>query len=932
MPKLPDWTNVSAPPIRESGRPVASYGTDAIGAGVRSLGAGLGRLSNSVIDIQARAKKEDSKYDDRIATAKADAHRIKREADFEEYMAANPDLSEQHEYNYRLHSKAVLEEASPLLPKDDRLRQLWMLRQNNITERQASQIRGQTVARERDSMLARDVEELNNLKRVPLTATPEQRAERIATAKGLIGSMVDAGLIKDTQAVNTFEAWRNGYVTRYFQTLSPRQAVEELGVATPGSFRRSLKGSESSRDPSRVNQFGFAGLYQFGAPRLKTLGLYKPSSFESMTGWSKSGRNARGKWSGTFNIPGFPDVKTMSDFLANPAAQEKAGDIHFSEIDSQIKQRGLDKYIGQTVDGVKITREGIHGMAHLGGIAGAERFLSGKGNARDANKTSLRDYAKKFGSTKANPMAAYLSPRQRQIIVGNANRQIRNEVKPIVDMVLNSQSAALNAGVPYAGPPVTQEQVNIAHGGGIAAASKWQQYVNNEAVSKQIETAGNKSNAELDVLAKAGEGLKSSGGINQAANIKLGEVINTAVTRIKTARESDFGGQAIRMHPQVRELHQGFIAAVATNDPEQIRSASSALYSGLQAARREWGVTSTNLLPKAMVEKRTAEIKDALAKGGYKSLAKEIVLSKQIWGENFYQVWNELARTSDIPKGALVAATIPMDDPANEKIINDIVEASVNAAAYRKGRDKTEEGTIKTAVETKFREFSLTLGKDSRVARNAYKEAITALAFKYSDKEVGKQQGGSMDPTSAVNAAFGAVIGNHYHYVGQGMRIPKSTPYVANEEEGASLVRGLNKLITKDELDNLRHSIVIGSDKPGLTKDFTWAEYRDSIAKNGKWFTLDDNSGFVMKTLSNGLYKPVMMYGADNTPVPFVISAKDSEYAPMFNMPKVATKTELLSPRAAGEAARQSGQPWLEKTLRDKREKALKNTPAQGVE
>jgi hypothetical protein len=25
-----------------------------------------------------------------------------------------------------------------------------------------------------------------------------------------------------------------------------------------------------------MNEFGFAGLYQFGAPRLETLGVYKP--------------------------------------------------------------------------------------------------------------------------------------------------------------------------------------------------------------------------------------------------------------------------------------------------------------------------------------------------------------------------------------------------------------------------------------------------------------------------------------------------------------------------------------------------------------------------------------------------------------------------------------------------------------------------------
>jgi hypothetical protein len=57
-------------------------------------------------------------------------------------------------------------------------------------------------------------------------------------------------------------------------------------------------------------------------------------------------------------------------------AQIDAERWHFGDIQNRISNAGLEKYIGQTIGGVKITRDGMVAMAHLGGFGGMRQFLS----------------------------------------------------------------------------------------------------------------------------------------------------------------------------------------------------------------------------------------------------------------------------------------------------------------------------------------------------------------------------------------------------------------------------------------------------------------------------------------------------------------------------------------------------------------------------
>ncbi|MCA1831233.1 MAG: hypothetical protein LC750_00535 [Actinobacteria bacterium] len=196
------------------------------------------------------------------------------------------------------------------------------------------------------------------------------------------------------------------------RTIRQLPQADQVRILATGNLDARLVQSESGGDPTVVNKLGYAGAYQFGAPRLAALGVYTPGSGENLAGWSKTPKDAPGKWTGTFSIPGFPEVKTLNDFLANPDAQKAAYGLHQQRTDKEIDDLGLGQYIGQTIGGVPITRDGIRAMIHLGGAEGARVTLASGGgiNPADANGTTRLDYARLGGGAPALPTKGVLEP------------------------------------------------------------------------------------------------------------------------------------------------------------------------------------------------------------------------------------------------------------------------------------------------------------------------------------------------------------------------------------------------------------------------------------------------------------------------------------------------------------------------------------------
>ncbi|AMJ63044.1 hypothetical protein [Bosea sp. PAMC 26642] len=98
-----------------------------------------------------------------------------------------------------------------------------------------------------------------------------------------------------------------------------------------------------------------------------------------------------------------PPGTTPRAFMASPELQQSAERWHWNDIDLTIKANGYDRLVGQPINGVPVTIDGLRAVAHLGGKEGMRKFVESGGayNARDENGTSLMDYFSRHGGQRS---------------------------------------------------------------------------------------------------------------------------------------------------------------------------------------------------------------------------------------------------------------------------------------------------------------------------------------------------------------------------------------------------------------------------------------------------------------------------------------------------------------------------------------------------
>lgn len=185
---------------------------------------------------------------------------------------------------------------------------------------------------------------------------------------------------------------------------------------------------ESGGDFTRQNNLGYAGKYQFGAPRLKDLGFYE---FAPGEGYSDPRGWYGPKFQGKFKIPGFKgtnggDLLTIEDFLANEEAQEFVMDKHIEDMNNYIAKKGYDKRLGERINGVPVTIVGMHGAFHIGGSGGLNKVMGGGDSKADAFGTSSFDYFK-YGAR--HDIASLMDPARRKELAYKVNQAtFRNDL------------------------------------------------------------------------------------------------------------------------------------------------------------------------------------------------------------------------------------------------------------------------------------------------------------------------------------------------------------------------------------------------------------------------------------------------------------------------------------------------------------------------
>jgi hypothetical protein len=169
-----------------------------------------------------------------------------------------------------------------------------------------------------------------------------------------------------------------------------------------GNFKKFLDAiadKESTNDPEKVNDLGYMGKYQFGQIALKDI-------LQKKSGESDEEYNSRikGYWPKNFG-----KVKSESDFNFFKSKFLNKGVNFWPEHKQDMAMQQLlknnlgylgdyvDKWVGKTKKGIKITKSGLLAGAHLLGPSNVKKFLDEGEVAKDANGTPITEYIQKFG-------------------------------------------------------------------------------------------------------------------------------------------------------------------------------------------------------------------------------------------------------------------------------------------------------------------------------------------------------------------------------------------------------------------------------------------------------------------------------------------------------------------------------------------------------
>lgn len=145
-------------------------------------------------------------------------------------------------------------------------------------------------------------------------------------------------------------------------------------------FAELMREKESGGDYSAVNRFGYLGAYQFGRPRLYDLGI-------SLDGWRPFAMQ---------------ELKYISqeEFLHDKKLQDELFELHVADYLAKIRKH-FGEYMGQTINGVKVTLSGSVAVAHLKGFGnkenpGLKQYLEQGIDDADGFGTKMSDYMKNF--------------------------------------------------------------------------------------------------------------------------------------------------------------------------------------------------------------------------------------------------------------------------------------------------------------------------------------------------------------------------------------------------------------------------------------------------------------------------------------------------------------------------------------------------------
>lgn len=237
-----------------------------------------------------------------------------------------------------------------------------------------------------------------------------------------------------------------------------------------------LKLGETAKDRDAERQFfNSLGMGVGGAP-VSTTGSGPASLINSESGGNWQAQNdavgaggARGHFGraqfgqariqDAANAGAIPQGTTPQQFMQSPELQKRAEAWHFGDIDNFIAANGYDKLIGQSINGVPITADGMRAVAHLGGTGGLRKFIEsgGRYNPADRNGTTLMAYLERHQGSSgpapqrlqiANPIAL-----QPGVQVAETEEDVRRLEGSMPQQPVQVAQAPAQAGAPVSDVP-----------------------------------------------------------------------------------------------------------------------------------------------------------------------------------------------------------------------------------------------------------------------------------------------------------------------------------------------------------------------------------------------------------------------------------------------------------------------------------------------
>lgn len=276
--------------------------------------------------------------------------------------------------------------------------------------------------------------------------------------------------------------------------------------------------------------------------------------------------------------PGMTIEQFGQDTPESRQAQIDAERWHFGDIQNRISDTGLEKYIGQTIGGVEITRDGMVAMAHLGGFGGMRQFLESGGqyNPADDNGTSLSDYARTHAGNTSGPrqgnsgfqpaMPNRGGDAYAEAMAGSGlftGQESLNAINPMRSAAITGQAEIDRQRAAYTADVVTGITQNVVSSDGFIPGDTASVQT---AIQEQLVKMGDYSTSEAaDLAAAAVKQIESDAALNyefnrgrstEAQNAVINEALTNGITQANRGLTGNDQFRAVQDIERYRQAEQ----------------------------------------------------------------------------------------------------------------------------------------------------------------------------------------------------------------------------------------------------------------------------------------------------------------------------------------------------------------------------------------